>query len=88
MQIHLEQFEGPLGLLLYLIRKEEMDIYDIEIHRITKQYLEYVRRLKSIDLEQAGDFIAMAATLIQIKAKMLMPSYNEDGEEEVLEDHK
>tara|TARA_B100001248_G_scaffold262724_1_gene261613 strand:- start:3754 stop:4746 length:993 start_codon:yes stop_codon:yes gene_type:complete len=86
MQVHLKQFEGPMALLLYLIRKEEMDIYDIEIHKITHQYLEYVKRLKTIDLEQAGDFIAMAATLIQIKAKMLLPSYGEDGEEEETED--
>lgn len=80
MQIQLDQFEGPLGLLLYLIRKEEMDIYDIPIHRITNQYLEHVKQLQSVDLEQAGDFIAMAATLIQIKAKMLLPNYNDDGE--------
>lgn len=81
LQIQLEQFEGPLGLLLYLIRKEEMDIYDIPIQTIAQQYLEYIRQMKQIDLEKAGDFIAMAATLIQIKAKMLLPSYDEDGEE-------
>ncbi|MCB0347587.1 MAG: segregation/condensation protein A [Bdellovibrionales bacterium] len=86
MQIQLDQFEGPLGLLLYLIRKEEMDIYDIPIHKITHQYLEYVKQLQSVDLEQAGDFIAMAATLIQIKAKMLLPNYNDDGEILVEED--
>ncbi len=86
MQIQLDQFEGPLGLLLYLIRKEEMDIYDIPIHKITNQYLEYVKQLQSVDLEQAGDFIAMAATLIQIKAKMLLPNYTDDGEAETQED--
>ena len=86
MLVHLDQFEGPLGLLLYLIRKEEMDIYDIEIHRITSQYLSYIKQLPSLDLEQAGDFCAMAATLLQIKSKMLLPNYDENGEELVEED--
>lgn len=81
MLVQLDQFEGPLGLLLYLIRKEEMDIYDIPIHRITSQYLSYIKQLPAFDLEQAGDFVAMAASLIQIKARMLLPNYNEDGEE-------
>lgn len=86
MLVQLAQFEGPLGLLLYLIRKEEMDIYDIPIHKITKQYLAYVKQMESFDLEKAGDFVAMAATLIQIKARMLLPTYNEEGEEEIIED--
>lgn len=81
MLVQLDQFEGPLGLLLYLIRKEEMDIYDIPIHRITSQYLTYIKQLPQFDLEQAGEFVAMAATLIQIKAKMLLPNYDENGEE-------
>lgn len=81
MLVQLEQFEGPLGLLLFLIRKEEMDIYDIQIHRITSQYLSYIKQLPKFDLEQAGDFVAMAATLIQIKARMLLPNYDENGEE-------
>lgn len=78
--VSLDRFEGPLDLLLYLIRKEEMDIFDIPIHQITGQYLEYVRRLKEFDIELAGDFIAMAATLMQIKSRMLLPQYNEQGE--------
>ncbi len=78
--IQLNQFEGPLDLLLYLIRKEEMDIMDIEIHKITTQYLEYVQLMKELDLEVAGEFIAMAATLLQIKSRLLLPTYNEDGE--------
>ncbi|MFK8138798.1 MAG: ScpA family protein [Bdellovibrionales bacterium] len=86
MLVQLEQFEGPMGLLLYLIRKEEMDIYDIQIHKITAQYLNYIKKLQSFDLEQAGDFVAMAATLIQIKARMLLPTYNEEGEEVETED--
>ena len=60
--ISLPKFEGPLALLLYLIRKEEMDIMDIKIHEITSQYLEYIKLMKELDLEFAGDFIAMAAT--------------------------
>ncbi len=80
IQLHLHQFEGPLSLLLYLIRKEEMDIFDINIQEITKQYLEYIRQMKELDLEFAGDFIAMASTLIQIKSKMLLPQYDENGD--------
>lgn len=79
--IQLERFEGPLGLLLHLIRKEEMDIFDIDINQITTQYLEYIKAMKRLDLELAGDFVAMAATLIHIKSKMLLPQYNELGEE-------
>ncbi len=78
--VHLPKFEGPLALLLYLIRKEEMNIMDIKIHEITGQYLEYVRQMRELDLELAGDFVAMAATLIQIKSRMLLPQYNEQGE--------
>ncbi|WP_413581559.1 segregation and condensation protein A [Bdellovibrio sp. HCB288] len=78
--VQLPKFEGPLGLLLYLIRKEEMDIMDIKIHEITKQYLDYIRLMKELDLEVAGEFIAMASTLIQIKSRMLLPQYDENGE--------
>lgn len=81
MVVQLSRFEGPLGLLLHLIKKEEMDIYDIEIHKITAQYLDYIRRMRELDLEIAGEFIAMAATLIHIKSQMLLPQYNEQGEE-------
>lgn len=80
VHIQIEKFEGPLGLLLHLIRREEMDIFDINIHDITKQYLEYIRAMKKLDLERAGEFVAMAATLIQIKSRMLLPTYDEDGE--------
>lgn len=78
--VHLQQFEGPLGLLLYLIRKEEMDVMDINIGEITRQYLEYIRMMKELDLEVAGEFVAMAATLIHIKSRMLLPQYDETGE--------
>jgi segregation and condensation protein A len=80
LTIQLPKFEGPMALLLYLIRKEEMDIFDIKIHEITKQYLEYIKLMKELDLEVAGEFIAMASTLIHIKSRMLLPQYDENGE--------
>lgn len=86
IHIQLERFEGPLGLLLYLIRKEEMDIFDINIHHITRQYLEYIRQMRRLDLEVAGEFVALAATLIHIKSKMLLPQYGAEGEELEVED--
>lgn len=84
--VQLPKFEGPLALLLYLIRKEEMDIFDIKIHEITHQYLEYIKIMKELDLELAGEFVAMAATLIQIKSRMLLPQYDEKGEVIEVED--
>ncbi len=81
INVHLERFEGPLGLLLHLIREQEMDIFNINIHQITRQYLEYIKSMRRLDLEVAGDFVAMAATLLHIKSKMLLPQYGEDGEE-------
>ncbi len=80
INVQLPKFEGPLGLLLYLIRKEEMDIMDIKIHDITKQYFEYIKLMRELDLEVAGEFVAMASTLIQIKSRILLPQYNENGE--------
>ena len=85
-QVSLQKFEGPLGLLLYLIRKEEMSILDIDVHLITQQYLDYLKLMKEFDLEVASEFIAMAATLIHIKSRMLLPQYNEQGEEVEVED--
>lgn len=72
-RVKLEIFEGPLDLLFYLIKKEELDIYDIPIAKITDQYLEYLEMMKLLDLDIAGEFILMAATLMQIKSKMLLP---------------
>ncbi len=72
-KVQLEIFEGPLDLLLYLIKKEELDIYDIPITRITAQYLEYLNLMELLDLDIAGDFLVMAATLMHIKSKMLLP---------------
>jgi segregation and condensation protein A len=72
-QIKLEIFEGPMDLLLHLIKKHELDIYSIPIALITQQYLEYIDLMKSLDMEIAGDFLVMASTLTHIKSKMLLP---------------
>lgn len=80
-RVDLAIFHGPLDLLLYLIKKDEVEIYDIPIAKITRQYLEYIDLMKELNLEVVGDFILMAATLIRIKAKMLLPREVEDGEE-------
>ena len=82
LQVFLEAFEGPLDLLLYLINKEQVDIYDIPIARITEQFIRHIEVIQAISLDTAGEFIAMAATLLVIKMKMLMPSHNEEEEEE------
>jgi segregation and condensation protein A len=81
-KIKLEQFEGPLDLLLFFIKRDELNIYDIPISYITKEFLEYVNLIKILDLEIAGDFILMASTLMHIKARMLLPrEIDEKGEE-------
>jgi segregation and condensation protein A len=72
-KVKLAMFEGPLDLLLYLIRKEEVSIYDIPIALITEQYLEYLRAMQELDIGVAGEFLVMAATLIHIKTQMLLP---------------
>lgn len=83
LSVKLEVFEGPLDLLLHLIEKNKVDIYDIPIAGITDQYLDYVSRLETQDLEIVSDFLVMAATLLDIKSKMLLPpEVNEEGEEE------
>ena len=81
-KIKTEIFEGPLDLLLHLIRKNEVDIYDIPIAEITKQYMEYLEILKALDLNVAGEFILMASTLVHIKSKMLLPIEEETEEED------
>lgn len=76
-------FQGPMDLLVHLIKKHEMDIYDIPIAMITDQYLEYLQWMESMNIDVAGDFIVMAATLTQIKSKMLLPIHeNEDDQED------
>lgn len=84
-RVKLEVFEGPLDLLLYLIKKEEVSIYDIPIARITEQYLDYLRVMQELDIALAGEFLVMAATLIHIKSQMLLPrdpDAPEDGGED------
>ncbi|MBP3886266.1 MAG: segregation/condensation protein A [Cellulosilyticum sp.] len=77
----LQDFEGPLDLLLYLIEKNKMNIYDIEISSITDQYMEYLEAATEVELDQMSDFIVMAATLLYIKSRMLLPKPNKVGEE-------
>ncbi|MEK7331158.1 MAG: segregation/condensation protein A [Candidatus Eisenbacteria bacterium] len=73
VMVKLVRFEGPLDLLLHLIKRDEVDIYDIPIAHITQQYLTYIELMRSLDLEVAGEFLVMAATLMRIKARMLLP---------------
>ncbi len=81
-RINLEIFSGPLDLLLYLVRREEVDIYDIPIARITEEYLKYVEMIKLFDVDLASEFLVMAATLMEIKSAMLLPAEQVQGETE------
>lgn len=85
-QIHLENFTGPLDLLLHLIKKHEMDIYDIPIADVTGQYLAILDTMQTLNLDIAGEFLLMAATLVHIKSKMLLPKIVEEDTEEEEED--
>lgn len=86
LKIKLGEFAGPLDLLLYLIKQEQANIFDIPIARITDEYLKYIRLMKSFDIALAADFLVMAATLIEIKSKMLLPREILGVEEEEMED--
>ncbi|MCK9229672.1 MAG: segregation/condensation protein A [Syntrophales bacterium] len=81
-RIKLDIFEGPLDLLLYLIRKHEIDIYDIPISLITEQYISHIDAMKSLNLDLAGEYLVLAATLLHIKSRMLLPVQEVEGEEE------
>ncbi|MCG2725397.1 MAG: segregation/condensation protein A [Elusimicrobia bacterium] len=91
IDVHLDVFEGPLDLLMHLIKKNNLDIYDIPISQITKEYLDYLDIMKEFNLVFAGEFLVMASTLMQIKAKMLLPSMEKaesegpDPREELIE---
>ncbi len=85
-EVKLEIFEGPLDLLLHLIHKNEVDIFDIPISTITDQYLEYLDVMKALNINVAGDFLVMASTLIHIKSKMLLPELNDEEEEDPREE--
>jgi len=87
-RIKLNQFEGPLDLLLFFIRRDELDIYDIPISTIAEEFLEYVRLMQEVDLDIAGDFVYFASVLVNIKARMLLPSTQVDDEGEPLDPRK
>jgi len=84
--VRTESFEGPLDLLLYLIKKNEVDIYNIPIASVTRQYLEHIELMKELNLDIAGDFLVMASTLVQIKSRMLLPVSGEEEAEPEEED--
>jgi segregation and condensation protein A len=85
-KVRLEIFEGPLDLLLYLIKRDEIDIYDISLERITQQYLEYLQAFKELNIDVAGEFVVMAANLIYLKSRSLLPADQQPPEEDVEED--
>ncbi|HEY2341483.1 MAG TPA: segregation/condensation protein A, partial [Chthoniobacteraceae bacterium] len=85
-KVRLEVFEGPLDLLLYLIKRDEVDIYDISLERITQQYLEFMDAFKVLDLDVAGEFVVMAANLIYLKSRSLLPASVQPPEEETEEE--
>ena len=89
-RVSLEAFDGPLDLLLYLVRRTEVDIQDIEIAKVTDEYLAVLRHATSIDIDMAGEFLVMAATLIEIKSRSLVPAdqLSEDGDEETTSESK
>ena len=84
--IRLPAFEGPMDLLLYLIRRSEVDIYDIPIERVTEQYIEVLGSMESLDLEVAGEFFVMASTLMYIKSRMLLPKKDQGTNEDMEDD--
>ncbi|MFA5089885.1 MAG: segregation/condensation protein A [Candidatus Omnitrophota bacterium] len=85
-EIKLDMFEGPLDLLLYLVKKDHLNIYDIPIAKVTEQYIQYLDLMRMLNLNIAGEFLVMAATLMQIKSKMLLPAEEPSGQEEEQED--
>ncbi|MEY2527003.1 MAG: segregation and condensation protein [Verrucomicrobiota bacterium] len=85
-KVKLEIFEGPLDLLLYLIKRDEIDIYEISIERITRQYLEYLQAFKELNIDVAGEFVVMAANLIYLKSRSLLPVDQQPPDEEADED--
>ena len=84
-KIQLEKFEGPLDLLLYFIRRDELDIYDIPISKITEDFISTINEWKRLNLVIAGDFIVMASTLMRIKAKMMIPRKELDEEGDIID---
>ena len=85
-KVKLEIFEGPLDLLLYLVKKDEVDIYEISLERITQQYLQFIEAFKMLDLEIAGEFLVMASNLLYLKSRSLLPVDQQPPDEEAEED--
>jgi segregation and condensation protein A len=85
-KVKLEIFEGPLDLLLYLIKQDEIDIYEISLERITSQYLEYLQAFKELNIDIAGEFVVMAANLIYLKSRSLLPADQQPPDEDAEED--
>src|SRR6202048_1139471 len=85
-KVRLEIFEGPLDLLLYLIKRDEIDIYEISLERLTRQYLEYLQAFKELNIDVAGEFVVMAANLIYLKSRSLLPIDQQPPEEDAEED--
>src|SRR5882757_9744935 len=85
-KVKLEIFEGPLDLLLYLIKRDEIDIYDISLERIARQYLEYLQAFKELNIDVAGEFVVMAANLIYWKSRSLLPVDQQPPEDDAEED--
>ena len=86
LRVFIELFEGPLDLLLYLVRRQNIDILEIEVAEITKQYIDYINLMESLEIDLAGEYLAMAATLTEIKSRMLLPRTSEDEEEDPKEE--
>ncbi|RXM57004.1 segregation/condensation protein A [Clostridium tetani] len=87
LQIKIQNFQGPFDLLLHLIKKNQLDIYNINISEITGQYMEYIESLKEMDLEVTSEFIVIASTLLQIKSRELLPKIQDEEEEEISEEN-
>jgi segregation and condensation protein A len=85
-KVRLEVFEGPLDLLLYLVKRDEIDIYEISLERITKQYLEYLQAFRELNIDVAGEFVVMAANLIYLKSRSLLPVDQQPPEDDAEED--
>ncbi|MBA3273548.1 MAG: segregation/condensation protein A [Chthoniobacterales bacterium] len=85
-KVKLEIFEGPLDLLLYLIKRDELDIYEISLERVTREYLEYLQAFKELNIDVAGEFVVMAANLIYLKSRSLLPTDQQPPEEDAEED--
>ena len=86
INIHIDDFDGPLELLLHLIKQSEMDIYDIQIEKITRQYVEYLTEMKNLNVNIAGEYFVMASNLMAIKSKLLLPRNDEINEDDDYED--